>query len=168
MWMDTEGKPILLSVILPRAYEADFVLATLLDVGPDNGDTATATSQSTSESRSTASPKKQPASNVARNNKSSIASVSDSRSTGSPADVSQIQQGSPATPHLHTPPPLSSAQKRAPPQATSASSLQSSTKRLRIDDEEDNEDLLWDKDMQSNVLRDNGEDSEDVPDSQEE
>jgi len=154
MWMNTEGKPLLISVTLSRAYDADFVLATL---ETDSSDKLNEPSQSTSEtSRSTGSSQSRP---------TGITGVSGSRSSPS-SIVSQIQPGSPqSSPNMHTP-PLSggNAPKRVRP-PSNGSSLQSS-KRTRTNKEEDNEDFLWDKDMQSKVLHDN-EDSEDVPDSQE-
>lgn len=53
MYADSEGKPVLVGLTMPGSFDADFVLATLIDTPAGGGTYETAGSQSdTSQSQS--------------------------------------------------------------------------------------------------------------------
>eukprot|EP01124_Arcella_intermedia_P019672 TRINITY_DN2699_c0_g1_i1.p2 TRINITY_DN2699_c0_g1~~TRINITY_DN2699_c0_g1_i1.p2 ORF type:complete len:397 (-),score=80.65 TRINITY_DN2699_c0_g1_i1:1373-2497(-) len=55
MWLHSEGRPVLLSVGVPRVYKADFVIATLQD-SAENSQSQSATDRSTASSQSRTTP----------------------------------------------------------------------------------------------------------------
>jgi len=136
IYSDAEGKPILITITHPRAFEAEFVLATLIDVGEDK-DTQTGQTQSHETT------------------------TSNGRQTDS---KSAIQPSSPHSPIQ--PLSLDSPGPSYPGKRITSPPKQPDPKRIKsiLSDDEDDE-LIWDKDLQRNVLKD-VDDSDDIPDSQ--
>jgi len=138
IYSDAEGKPILITITHPRAFEAEFVLATLIDVGEDK-DTQTGQTQQSHET------------------------TSNGRQTDSKSAIQPSSPQSPIQPlSLDSPGPSYPLGKRitSPPKQPDPKRI----KTLLSDDEDD--ELIWDKDLQRNVLKD-ADDSDDIPDSQE-
>eukprot|EP01126_Amoeba_proteus_P045776 TRINITY_DN5145_c0_g1_i2.p1 TRINITY_DN5145_c0_g1~~TRINITY_DN5145_c0_g1_i2.p1 ORF type:complete len:144 (+),score=36.04 TRINITY_DN5145_c0_g1_i2:863-1294(+) len=140
--MDTEGRPILMSLYVTNAYEADFVLATLLDPGTTESQSETGTSQSSASKNYTGG-------TVPTTGQ--MSGISSSTMMAS----SQLSVG------LRTPP---NPNKRTMDQMSNLPT----SKRIRANedgyDEEEEEEMLWAKDLQTNVINDN--DDSDVPESQ--
>lgn len=137
-YMDVEGKPILMSVSMTNTFEADFVLATLIDPAGDE-------SESQAGSQSTA-----------KNYTASGASAGTGMSGASPStgylDETPFGTDGP-TPSSTSHKRKSGSQLATPP-----------AKRPRMSDgdvDEEEEEMLWGKDLQTNVIDDN-DDSDDV------
>jgi hypothetical protein len=146
-FMDDEGKPILMSVSMPGTFEADFVLATLLDPLSDKS----------SQSQSEATPAKSTngrLSDTSSSNMSTSSSITNtntsnmtSGSTSMSMDISQ-SDSSPATAGLRVP------KRKAPtftlPDQKSPTKQAKTEKKLAVDDEDGEDVILWGKDIQSN------------------
>lgn len=128
--MDVEGKPMLMSVALANTFEADFVLATLIEpTGDESESQATGASQSGSRNFT----------------------ASADASTG--AGLSGTSYSATRDTGLGTPSSGGSYKRRTDSQLATPPA-----KRPRLspdeNDDEENETMLWGKDLQNGILED--------------
>eukprot|EP01127_Copromyxa_protea_P024378 TRINITY_DN9565_c0_g1_i2.p1 TRINITY_DN9565_c0_g1~~TRINITY_DN9565_c0_g1_i2.p1 ORF type:complete len:272 (+),score=65.10 TRINITY_DN9565_c0_g1_i2:153-968(+) len=137
-YMDVEGKPVLVSVGMANTFEADFVLATLIDPEEDE-------SQATASQSST------------RNYPASAISPGMSGASPSLGYTNTPDIGGTASPSL-----TSYNKRRSDSQLATPPAKRSRMVEHEEEDEDDDEDdmMLWGKDLQTNVI--DGADDSDV------
>eukprot|EP01127_Copromyxa_protea_P009154 TRINITY_DN2137_c0_g1_i1.p1 TRINITY_DN2137_c0_g1~~TRINITY_DN2137_c0_g1_i1.p1 ORF type:complete len:265 (+),score=58.01 TRINITY_DN2137_c0_g1_i1:370-1164(+) len=122
-WMDVEGKPLLASVIMANTFEADFVLATLID--PEDENSQATTSQSS---------RNYPTSGISPY-------VSGTSSLGFTATPPSLCSGSTSLTSYNK--RRSDSQLATPP---------TKRPRISNEDNDDEDSMLWGKDLQTNVI----------------
>jgi hypothetical protein len=137
-FMEDEGKPILMSVSIPKTFEADFVLATLLDPTADQSQSQTA---STHKSTATASNTNQNHSSPSTASSTASSNFTNT-STGTSMDVSQYSTSDSSPSNRKRP-----AQFNIPSNKQKMSKVQ---KEMDVDDDDGEDVILWGKDIQSN------------------